>query len=166
MTQPAPEQSFWRRRVLEPILALLKQGLTTHEIALTIALGVAGGIFPFLGFTAGLCFLLALAFRLNQPIIQLINQLLWPVQLTMIVVYIKIGSWIYGVQAMPFDPTEVTRIFAESPNPWNTFWSRFGLMGLHALTAWLISLPVVVPAIYFSTRPILIRLAARRNSKS
>ena len=151
--------------MLDPILAQLRQGLTPHEVALTLALGTVCGIFPFLGFTTGLCFVTALALRLNQPIIQIVNQLLWPVQLAMIVVYLKAGSWLYGAAPMPFNPEEVRKIFAEDPNPWTAFWSRFGLMGLHALTAWLISVPLIVAVIYFSARPILGRIASNRTGR-
>ena len=52
-------RSFWRRRVVEPIAGQLKQGITPEKIALTIALGMALGIFPILGSTMLLCALAA-----------------------------------------------------------------------------------------------------------
>ncbi|MCB1103798.1 MAG: DUF2062 domain-containing protein [Cephaloticoccus sp.] len=159
----APRRSFWQRRVLDPVVAQLTQGIGPEKIALTFAVGVAGGLFPFLGLTTLLCFLLALAFRLNQPLIHVINQLLWPVHLTMVVVYIKAGAWIYGATALPFDPEEVTRLFMHSQRE---FWGRFGLMGLHALTSWLLTVPVIVAGIYFPLRPALRRLNQTRRKTS
>lgn len=157
---PAARRSFWQRRVLDPVVTQLTQGTGPDKIALTFAIGVAGGLFPFLGFTTLLCFLLALAFRLNQPLIHVINQLLWPVHLTMVVVYIKAGAWLYGATALPFDPEEVTRLFLQSQRE---FWARFGLMGLHALTSWLLTVPFIVAGIYFPLRPALRRLNQSRR---
>lgn len=160
-SSPAPHRSFWQRRVVDPIVIQLTQGTGPEKIALTIAIGVAGGVFPFLGFTTLLCFLLALAFRLNQPLIHVINQLLWPVHLTLVVVYIKAGAWIYGATALPFDPEEVTRLFLHAQRE---FWARFGLMGLHALTAWLLTVPFIVAGLYYPLQPALRRLnRTRRN---
>lgn len=159
-SSPTARRSFWQRRVIDPVVTQLTQGTDPEKIALTFAIGVAGGLFPFLGFTTLLCFLLALAFRLNQPLIHLVNQLLWPVHLTMVVVYIKTGAWIYGATALPFDPEEVTRLFLHSQRE---FWARFGLMGLHALTAWLLTVPCIVAGIYFPLRPALRRLNQTRR---
>ncbi|MFM1851054.1 MAG: hypothetical protein RIS54_738 [Verrucomicrobiota bacterium] len=157
-----PRRSFWQRRILDPIITQLTQGISPDRIALTLAVGVAGGLFPFLGFTTLLCFVLALALRLNQPIIHVVNQVLWPVHLTMVVVYIRAGAWLYGTEALPFNPTEVTDLFLHSQRE---FWARFGLMGLHAFTAWLLTVPVIVASLYFPLRPVLRRLAANRPTR-
>lgn len=149
--------SFWQRRVVSPIATQLTQGVTPEKIALTIALGLVGGIFPFLGFTTALCFGVALALRLNQPIIHVINQLLWPVQLVLIPVFINLGAGLYGAQAMPFDAGEITRIFWASQRE---FWARFGLMGLYAFTAWLLSVPLLLGATYYAALPFLRKLAS------
>lgn len=152
-----PKRGFWQRRVVDPIVAQLTQGVTPDKIALTIALGVACGMFPFLGFTTLLCFVVALLFRLNQPIIHVVNQLLWPVHLAMILVYIKAGAWLYGAEPLPFDAEEAARLFLESQRE---FWEEFGLIGLHVFTAWLLSAPVIAAALYYSLRPVLRHLAS------
>ena len=157
MNPVPPAPSFWQRRVVAPIVAQLTQGITPEKIALTLALGLACGVFPFLGFTTLLCFLVALALRLNQPLIHTLNQLLWPAQLALIPVYLKIGARIYGSPALPFDPAEITRVFLASQRE---FWARFGLMGLHALTAWLLSLPVLAGAAYGAFLPLVRKLAS------
>jgi uncharacterized protein (DUF2062 family) len=157
-----PRPSFWQRRVVGPLRAQLTRGVSPEKLALTVALGVAGGLFPFLGFTTALCFLLALAFRLNQPVIHVVNQLLWPVQLPMIAVYVKFGARLYGAAALPFDPAEITRVFWASQRE---FWTRFGLMGVHAFSAWLLSTPLLVGATYGATVPLLRKLASARGAR-
>lgn len=149
---------FWRRRVVAPILAQLTQGVTPDRLALTLGLGLACGVFPFLGFTTALCAIVAAGLRLNQPVIHIVNQLLWPVQLAGIPLYVALGQNLYGAPAVPVDPAEIARIFAESQRE---FWTRFGLMGLHALTAWTLTVPVLVAGTFYSTRPLLRRVAAR-----
>jgi uncharacterized protein (DUF2062 family) len=162
VTTSPPRPSFWQRRVIQPILAQLTQGVTPDRIALTLGVGLACGLFPFLGFTTALCFVVAWLMRLNQPIVHVINQLLWPVHLPMIAVYVHLGERLYGARAMPFDPEEVSRIFFESQRE---FWARFGLMGLHAFTAWLISVPLIVGIVYYAARPLLRRLASNPASR-
>jgi len=153
---PARIRSFWQRRIIDPIVAQLTQGTTPGKIALTIAVGVAAGLFPFLGFTTLLCFVVAVVLRLNQPIIHVVNQVLWPVHLTMILVYVHFGAWLYRAETLPFDPTEVPHLFLHSQRE---FWGRFGLVGLHAFTAWLVTVPFIVAGLYFPLRPVLRRLA-------
>ncbi len=158
MSEPAPREGFWRRRVVAPLVAQLTQGVTPDRLALTLGVGLAGGVFPFLGFTTALCALAAFALRLNQPVIHVVNQLLWPVQLAGIPLYVAFGQRLWGAPPVPVDPAEVARLFTTAPGE---FWTRFGLMGVHALTAWLLTVPVLVGATYAATRPVLRALAAR-----
>lgn len=153
----APKPSFFRRRILGPIIAQLTQGITPDRIAFTLAVGLALGLFPFLGFTTILCFVVAAALKLNQPIIQVLNQLLWPIWIPMVAVYIKVGAAIFGAAAMPFDPAEVSRLFVTSQGE---FWAKFGMVGVHAFTAWIISVPLITAVTYYATRPALRRLAS------
>ena len=54
------KEGFFRRRVARPILELLRQGVTPEKMAMSLALGVALGVFPVLGTTTALCALAAL----------------------------------------------------------------------------------------------------------
>ncbi len=161
MITTPPRPSLWQRRVVQPILAQLTQGVTPDRIALTLGVGLACGLFPFLGFTTALCFAVALLLRLNQPIIHVVNQLLWPVQLAGIPFYVWLGQNIFGAPPVPVDIQEVARVFSESQRE---FWARFGLMGLHAFTAWLLTVPLLVGIVYCATRPVLRRLASNSAS--
>jgi uncharacterized protein (DUF2062 family) len=48
------------RRVVDPILRLMTQGITPEKIALSLAFGIVLGVFPMLGSTAILCVVAAL----------------------------------------------------------------------------------------------------------
>jgi uncharacterized protein (DUF2062 family) len=158
----APTRSVWQRRLRDPILAQLKQGVTPDKIALTLALGVACGLFPFIGLTTLLCFIVAIVFKLNQPIIHVVNQLLWPVHLTAIVFYIRSGEWLYGIRPIRYNPSEIAHLFMHSQR---AFWQHFGAISLCAFITWLILMPFIVIGIYYPVRPLLRKVAALRHAK-
>lgn len=156
----AEKPGFWRRRVIAPILAQLTLGVTPDKIAATIAVGTACSMFPFLGFTSLLNLAVGLRLRMNQPILQTLNQLLGPVHVAMIVIYVRAGEWIWRADDERFSVAELVRTFRDASV--GEFFHRFGWAGVHAFTAWLVSLPILIPAIYSLLRPVLHRAARRQ----
>lgn len=156
------KESWWRRRVGGSVRALLTQGVTPQRIALTLAVGTACSLLPFLGFTSLMNLGVGLWLRLNQPILQTLNQILGPVQLVMILVYVRIGEKLWGAREMPLSVGTLMKAFSD--DPW-AFLRRFGWTGVHAATAWAISVPVILAAIYFPLR-IVMRRVARCGSGS
>ena len=154
-----PPHSLWRRRVIDPIVVLMTQGVTAEKITQTLAVGTVCSLFPFLGTTALLNFAVGLRLRLNQPILQTLNQLLTPVHLVMIVVYVRTGEWIWGAADERFTVGEMLRVFREQS--FGEFINRFGVAGWHAFSAWVVTGPLVFALIYFPVRPVLLRLARR-----
>ena len=145
-TQPSRLKTFWRRRVLDVIAGQLKQGITPEKISLTIALGATIALFPILGSTTLLCLIAGLCLKLNQPIIQAVNYLMYPLQIMLIVVFVRIGEWITRAQPVSFSIPEMLRKFHESPSK---FMHEFGMTGLHAIIAWLVIAPLLVAALYW-----------------
>lgn len=156
---PAPAPGFWRRRVVAPLLAQLTQGVTPDKLAFTLGVGTACSLFPFLGFTSLLNLGVGLALRMNQPILQALNQLLGPVQLALILVYVRGGELVWGAGASQFTLAEMLRIFREAS--FGEFLARFGWAGVYAFTAWALTAPVVVAVLTFAVRPALRRLAKK-----
>jgi len=66
-TVPAPQthHSWLYRRLVLPILALLRMGATPQRLAWSIAVGIAVGLNPVVGSTTVLCLALSFALRLN-----------------------------------------------------------------------------------------------------
>ena len=159
MNPSVPHRSFWQRRVRDPLVALFVQGLTPDKVALTLAVGSACALFPFLGFTSLLTFGVGLWLRLNQPLLQTFNQLLGPVQLLLIVVYVRIGEWLWRAQDSKFTIAEMLRVFREASI--GDFMRTFGWVGVHAFTAWVLTAPALIAIVYFSVRPALSRLASK-----
>jgi uncharacterized protein (DUF2062 family) len=156
-----PRRSFWKRRLGDPVMALLTQGVTPDKIAATFAVGTAASLFPFFGFTTTLNILVGLCCRMNQPLLQVINYLLAPVHLIMILVYVRIGEWIWDAGDDRFTLTDVFETFRHDSI--REFLQRFGWAGIHAFTAWAISVPVIITVLYFPLRPLMHRLAALRK---
>ena len=151
--------SFWQRRVRAPLLALFTQGITPDKVALTLGVGGVCSLFPFLGFTSLLNLGAGLWLRLNQPILQTLNQVLGPVQLVMILGYVRLGEWLWRAQDDRFTIGEMLRTFREASL--GGFLQRFGWAGIHAFTAWALTSPLLLAAVYYLTRPALRRLASK-----
>ena len=159
---PTPAPGFWRRRIVAPLLAQLTQGVTPDKLALTLGVGTACSLFPFLGFTSLLNLGVGLALRMNQPILQALNQLLGPLQLALIFVYLRGGELIWGAGSSQFTLAEMLRIFREASL--GEFLARFGWAGVYAFTAWAVTAPLLVAALTFAVRPALRRLARKRTA--
>jgi hypothetical protein len=156
----APRPSFWQRRIVAPLRAQLTQGVTPDKLALTIAIGTACSVLPFLGFTTVLNLGVGLWLRLNQPVLQTVNYLLGGAQLALILVYVRVGEIIWRAPHVPLSLTQLVADFRA--DPWG-FFARFAWTGVYAGTAWLLSVPLIVAALYYALRPAMRRLAAMRK---
>ncbi len=138
------------------IVAQLLHGVTPQKIALTIALGLTLGIFPIMGTTTLLCAIAAIRLKLNQPIIQLVNWLVYPAQLALILVFIRLGEWMMHVPLISFSLSQLMDKFRQSPGK---FFEEFGLCGLQGIVAWLLVAPILMLITYSVLLPFLKRLA-------
>lgn len=148
--------SFYRRLIL-PILNLLQQGITPEKVALSIAFGIALGVFPVIGATTLLCAAAAIVLRLNLPAIQLVNYFVYPLQIALLLPFIRFGEFLFRVrQPMPFSITQILEMIATSiPNAVATLWTAT----MHAIAAWLLVGPLAVLVFYAALAPVLRRLA-------
>ncbi len=77
----------------------LMQGISPRRLALTLALGCAIGCIPVVGIPTLVCAALALALKLNLPAIQAANYVVMPLQLVLIVPFVRLGGWLIASQA-------------------------------------------------------------------
>ena len=150
--------NFWRERITGLLVAQLAQGITPEKIALSIALGITLGVFPVLGATTMLCAIAGVRLKLNQPIIQLVNWLVYPLQLTLILVFVRIGEWITHAPPVNFSVPQLIQTFHESPVK---FLQVFGMSQLQGIIAWLFIAPIVTAILFFALVPPLKRLAPK-----
>ena len=143
---------FFQRRILDPVAALLRQGITPEKISLGLACGAVIGIFPLIGSTTILCALAAILLRLNLPAVQLVNYLVYPLQIALLIPFYHFGDWLFGAQTMPQSARELVALFqADLLGAVHRLWDTT----LRAIVAWsLICLPTVA-GLYYLLRPLL-----------
>lgn len=138
-----------------PLKNQLTQGITPEKLGWTVGAGLAAGVFPILGSTSILAFFVALVFRLNQPVIHIFSTMMYPVHLATILVFIRLGQMMYGVELIRFS---IPELFARFTEDWLQFAKDFGLAAWHGITVWLMVAPVIVIGARLISTPILRRL--------
>jgi len=139
---------------------LLAQGLSPEKLALSLAIGMTCGLFPIIGATTLLSVAAGFALRLNHPSVQLVNYLVYPLQVPLIIAFVRLGEALVSAPAMPFSPLLLVARFREDPVQ---FLEQFGLTGLHGILGWSVAAPAILAAGFFGTLPLLRRLHAARH---
>ena len=152
----APRPTFWKRRIVAPIVAQLTQGVTPGKIAFTIAVGFALAIFPILGATTLLCTVAGILLKLNQPIIQLVNFFAYPAQLALLIPFYRAGESLFG---QPHVPLSIPLFFERIGADFWQFLRDFGLIALQGIVVWCLIAPPLIAIIFFVTAPPLRALA-------
>ena len=95
-----PDRSMKRKwqknKRVQQLKALLSQGTSPAALALSTTLGVLLGLFPILGTTTIVISVIAVVFRLNLPLMMGLSYLVYPVQLLLIIPFIRLGEWMFG----------------------------------------------------------------------
>lgn len=150
----AVKEGFFRRRIARPIVDLLRQGVTPEKMALSLALGVALGVFPVLGTTTALCALVAFIWRLNLPAIQIVNYFVYPLQIVLLIPFFRAGERLFGAPHSRFSVTQILAMvhasfWGATRFLWTTVW--------HAAVAWCLLAPLFVGLAYAILVPLLRR---------
>jgi uncharacterized protein (DUF2062 family) len=131
-----PLRSLIYRKLVQPFIELLKQGVPPEKIALTIALGISIGVIPVIDSTTMLCTLAAVTLRLNLPGILLINGVVYPLQLTLLVPFLRAGAWIFRVDGPKLSIGQIFHMIRA--NAWHAI-TTLWVATMHALVVWLIA---------------------------
>ena len=146
------------KRVLEPVLNLLRQGMTPEKLALCFALGVTLGVTPVIGATSLLCAIAALLLRLNLPAIQLVNYMMFPLQFALLIPFLRVGEWLVGAQPASLSAPAILAMI--QTDVWHAVASLWTAT-LHALTAWLLLGTLGCTLLYFMFAVVFRRLQER-----
>ena len=148
-------RDFLQRRIVAPLLALLRQGVAPDRLALSLALGIAIGLVPVLGVSTALCALVALALRLNMPAIQLVNYLLTPLQLLLIIPFLRFGEWLTQSPRFPITLEAGLTLLSQGVVHAVTV---LATAIVHATVGWLVLAPLAAFALYHTLHAVLRRL--------
>ena len=151
------------RKLVLPILDLLRQGVTPEKLALGLAIGGALGVFPALGCTTLLCTIVAIVLRLNLPAIQIVNYFVYPIQIALLVPFFRLGEKLFRAAPLPVSIAQIqgmihANAWAAVRFLWTTTW--------HAIVAWGLIAPVFVGLAYLILTPILRRVLQREATQT
>ena len=149
------KKTLWHRKVVQPLLEFLRQGLTPQKLAFTVALGITLGVTPVLGSTALLCTLAALALRLNLAAIQLVNWLVYPLQIALLIPFLRIGAWMFRNQPSELSVARILALIRTNVfQAITTLWT----VTIHAVAAWLVLGSIATSLLYLLLVPIFCRM--------
>ncbi len=139
-------------------MGLLRRGADPETLAWSLALGVVIGVNPLIGSTTVLVLGLAALFRLNLVASQVGNHAMYPVQLVLFPVFIKLGSVVFSTQKLPLEGLALWG--AVKHHPWATT-RLLWIWEWHALVVWAVVAVVALPGIAMGLRPVIERMARR-----
>jgi len=155
-------KEWLRRRLLSPLLGLLKQGISPERLALCVAIGIVVGNIPILGLSTALCALIALVFRLNLPAMQIVQALMAPTQLLLIIPFVRLGEWILRAPHQPLSISAGLALLSQGVgHAVVVLWDAI----LHAGFAFLLVAPIATFVLYKILIPVFVRAAKQLSTR-
>jgi len=149
---------WFKNRVSDPLKGMLQQGLSPEGLAWSLAVGLGLGVSPLFGTSTALCVAAALIFKLNQPAMQLANYLAYPLQLALLLPFIRLGERLFGAPHLPLSLSAIQgALKADAWGALHLFWTSLW----HAGVAWLLLTPLPVGLLAWGLTPLF-----RRASKA
>lgn len=150
--------NWLRKRILDPLLSMLRQGMEPQRLALCVAIGMVMGNIPILGVSSILCALIALVFRLNLPAMQVVQWAMAPTQLLLIIPFVRLGEWLLRAPYQPLTIQSAMALMAQGVvTAVVALWSAI----VHAGFAWLLVAPLVTYLLYRILTPLFERAALK-----
>jgi uncharacterized protein (DUF2062 family) len=156
-------RNWLHRKLVEPLIALLVQGLSPSRLALCVAIGVMVGNIPILGISTILCSLIAIVFRLNLPAMQLVQAAMAPTQLLLIIPFVRLGEWLTHAPSQALSIRAGIALIAQG------VWHAVVLLKdaiFHAGLAWLLLAPGCIYLLHRLFTPWFERMAAQLDLQS
>ena len=139
----------------------LKKGMSIEKFALGVSLGMVLGIFPVLGSTTVLCTAAAIIFRLNQPLIQLVNYAVYPLQLFLLAFFYGFGNWLFNDQNSFFSGRHTVEMMQH--DLWGSLSALWDIT-LFAVLLWILIGPVLAVILYAILMPVIRKLSSTRHA--
>lgn len=148
-------RQLYNNKYIQPVKKLLMQGTSPKLLALGIAGAFVIGLFPVLGSTTILCAIFAFTFRLNLPLVQLINFSVYPLQLILLVPFMKLGEILFHFEKLKYGFNDIVALVRKDTlHAIMVLWN----VTIQAIGAWLIFASIAAIILYFVLFLILKRL--------
>ena len=142
-------------RLILPVIHLLRMGASPRRLAWSLAIGAVIGLNPIVGSTTVICLGVALIFRLNIIATQIANHLMFPLELALVLLYLRAGEILFRTGPPPLAPNDL--LHQMRIHPWSTtqfLWT----WEWHAIVVWLLAGTILTPLLAAILHPILRRL--------
>lgn len=134
------------KKVKDKTTALLKQGLSPKELSQSIIVSGLISTIPILGVSTFMITTVSLKQKLNLPIMIALSYLMWPVQILMIIPFIRVGEFIFSV---PRNHHTVEEIISSFQNSFFQTLSHLSFELLCGLGGWLLTAVPLAILIYW-----------------
>ena len=154
--------SDWlRRKVRDPLVAELRQGATPEAVSAAVVVSFAIAIVPFIGLTTLLYLAAGRLFRLNHVVMQIINHTAFPLQVLLIVPFVRLGETLSGARHFALTPEAIIGEFNRSVPD---FLEKFWLAGLHGFIGWVVTVPLACWLLHLILRRTFQRLIPKPSA--
>ena len=153
--QARPHRQSWLRRAIAgPVLRMLRHGASPRRVAWSLATGFVIGINPIIGSTTVMTLAAAHVARLNHTASQVGTHTAYPVQILLLLPFLRAGSLLFRSGPLPLQAAEITSLVRTHPLQivrllWTWEW--------HAMVVWLGIAVVLTPTLAFVLRTVLQR---------
>jgi uncharacterized protein (DUF2062 family) len=138
-----------KRRFVFPLFKAIKAGISIERLAVSLALGITVGLIPLYGFTTLIVGCIALSLRLNFVAMQVAHYIVHPLQIALLVPFLKLGDAILKCSDISFTVKQYIHLFKTD------FWGavhELWLVNLSAIIIWMIiAIPLFI-LLYYSIR--------------
>lgn len=139
------------KKYFHKVKDLFQQGRSPKALALSTTIGVLLGLFPVLGITTWLIPIIALRLRLNIALMLALSYLAWPLQILLIIPFLRFGEWLWEMPPFPLSLEKMQAAFEASfLGAINHFWTA----NLCAAAGWLVVVVPVGAVLYYSLVPV------------
>ncbi|KAL7258109.1 hypothetical protein ACSBR1_004267 [Camellia fascicularis] len=135
---------WFRRKIVDPLLQILRRGAEPKQLAFSAALGISLGVFPICGVTVFLCGLAiaVLGSHCHAPTVMLANFIATPIELSLMVPFLRLGEVITGGPHFLLTSDAFKKVLTGQA-------SKEVLQSiLHALLGWLVALPFILATLH------------------
>ncbi|XP_050253421.1 uncharacterized protein LOC126699563 [Quercus robur] len=140
---------WFHKNVVDPLIQILRRGAEPKQLAFSAALGITLGVFPICGVTVFLCGLAIalLGSRCNAPTVMLANFMATPIELSLMLPFLRFGEILTGGPQFPFTSDAFKKVLTGQAS------HEVLLSVVHALLGWLVAAPFILATLYIILLP-------------
>ncbi|KAL5078448.1 hypothetical protein RYX36_017432 [Vicia faba] len=141
--------NWFHKKIADPLLAILQRGAEPKQLAFSAALGITFGVFPICGVTVFLCgvAIAMLGSRCHAPTLMLANFMATPIELSLIVPFLRLGEFMSGGPQFPLTSDALKKVLTGQAS------HEVILSVVHALFGWVAASPFILGTLYIIFLP-------------